>query len=1117
MLATTIVLAVSLQSTPASIFTLDAPHGGGSRDFIPTPDLDGDGLDDFTVVVSGRLLSYSSATRATLRDVTGASLSGHFTRWIGDANGDGAPDLLALKSLNPYTVVVRDGMTGAEIYTVVPTGTLEVGGINPAFGPIGDVDGDGQGDFWLRIQISQSAYEACDVHSSAGGGLIRRISRTGSYGFARRVREYPDSNGDGIAEIAIGDTTNFGSSPLYRGRLLVVDPTTGADLFEVLGSSTTRLGEEFEVIGDVDRDGSNDFMVHRNGFGSPDRELGWIYSAATGAFLFEVESPLPGDSTLGRIATDVGDVNDDGHDDFLLGDVEQGAAFVYSGASGAVLWQFQGTPGSGRGVQSVGDIDGDGSPDWVVLSWTSPDDPGSWRASGFGVERPEGYLEFELAGDGATPIANGQELSSNLPFGPLVRISTSGPGQHGAAAFDTNPNGPNTNTTAPGLLVGSGNAVVIQGRMAQSSPGIFDTPEPAASGGTLTFELLARVQPEAIDLIGVDAGSSATVALRDVRGYARTFTVPAQFTANGAVDLSQARWTLRLNTLDPQPGFAATATAIEHPQFDITRLAALSVEFTGPSAVDRLWLLEAAPPINGAYKVTRAPAIEGYIRHATGLNDVDGDGVRDYATSNWALVQSQSAVTVYSGRTQALLHTSPVILATDVANIGDVNGNGVDDILIGSGDWGLPSTPRTGIAYVHDGATGNRIYRIEGTVVSDRLGDSVAALDDVDGDGVLDFAIGTSPNFTPNGKVLLYSGASGSLLRELAGIPTEITQGAFALVEDLDGDGVRDVAIISHDSPPTSTPTRHVRIYSPVTGAVLVERTDTNNSEGLGPVPFLFNDVDLDGIRDILLGVGNRDIAEATVISGATCETLIQLPPTASFVPNGSRHSIAIADMNGDGILDICQQYFGSRVRVLCGATFEVLFDASDDTSLYSTSGLYSVGDLDRDGLDDLIATAPASDPTVTFVGFTPSVGIVCTGAPHSAGLGARLRPMGSTSIAANDFTLEAWNLPPTSFALLLNSSGTAPAIGPGSVALMSDGHLCLAPASLARHQVLFTVSGGMTEMPLDLTHLPTAGVPGFMAPATAGETRYFQCWFRDNAGTFGSNLSDAIAVTFTH
>ncbi len=74
-----------------------------------------------------------------------------------------------------------------------------------------------------------------------------------------------------------------------------------------------------------------------------------------------------GDEKLGRSVAGAGDINDDGHDDVIVGIPgalsSTGRVVVYSGIDGDVLHAFDGAPGGlffGSTVANAGDVDNDG-------------------------------------------------------------------------------------------------------------------------------------------------------------------------------------------------------------------------------------------------------------------------------------------------------------------------------------------------------------------------------------------------------------------------------------------------------------------------------------------------------------------------------------------------------------------------------------------------------------------------------------------------------------------------------------------------------------------------------------------------------------------------------------
>lgn len=199
-------------------------------------------------------------------------------------------------------------------------------------------------------------------------------------------------------------------------------------------------------------------------------------------------------------------------------------------------------------------------------------------------------LDFETEDDFTTPLDNGQDISTEPEFGVLVAIDSSGNNQ-GAAVFDTTIDGPNAAGPDPDLLVGLGNAMILQSNDSptQSTPGYFDTPNDSARGGSLYFDFVYRSELTSIDLIDIDTGpQSAAVYLTDSEGRQRTYFVPAGWTGDVEGDGPPGYATLDLATLEDQPGFASTATASEDPGFDPESVVTLEVFFEGSGATDNL-------------------------------------------------------------------------------------------------------------------------------------------------------------------------------------------------------------------------------------------------------------------------------------------------------------------------------------------------------------------------------------------------------------------------------------------------------------------------------------------------------------------------------------------------
>lgn len=137
--------------------------------------------------------------------------------------------------------------------------------------------------------------------------------------------------------------------------------------------------------------------------------------------------------------------------------------------------------------------------------------------------------------------------------------------------------------------------------------------------------------------------------------------------------------------------------------------------------------------------------------------------------------------------------------------------------------------------------------------------------------------------------------------------------------------------------------------------------------------------------------------------------------------------------------------------------------------------------------------------------------GRVCEGVPNSLGFPAIAVAQGSPSIAANNVTLAAYNLPSNSFGYFLTSLGFSVVNNPGG----SIGNLCIAGAPVGRFsrpgEILNSGVGSEVLLPIDLNDLPS---PSGSVAAMLGEARYFQYWYRDTfLGGPVSNFSSAMLV----
>lgn len=131
---------------------------------------------------------------------------------------------------------------------------------------------------------------------------------------------------------------------------------------------------------------------------------------------------------------------------------------------------------------------------------------------------------------------------------------------------------------------------------------------------------------------------------------------------------------------------------------------------------------------------------------------------------------------------------------------GDVDADGVDDVYVS--DWSNSAKGRsTGRVYVHSGADGKQLFTFTGETAGEGLGTSPANVGDVDGDGHADILVGAwqyAGAAASGGRAYLFSGKDGSLMKTYTCKTPGDTFGFDAVgMGDVDGDGTVDFLITS--------------------------------------------------------------------------------------------------------------------------------------------------------------------------------------------------------------------------------------------------------------------------------------------------------------------------------
>ena len=395
-------------------------------------------------------------------------------------------------------------------------------------------------------------------------------------------------------------------------------------------------------------------------------------------------------------------------------------------------------------------------------------------------------------------------------------------------------------------------------------------------------------------------------------------TVNLDFTVTRTGDLTSQvtlGYTTVAGTAQPNTDFTPTTGTVLFPTGAATETIAIPVfgngVYNNPSLTFSVQLTGivnvVGPPVTLS---DRTDFTVGAVSVSVAVGDFNGDGKPDLAVA----VESSNTVEVLLNTTAPGASTPSFAPAVGFAvgsnpysvAVADINGDGKPDLVVAN------RSSNTASVLLNTTAPGAAVPSFAPAVdFTVGAGAYSLALGDINGDGRPDIVVTSAQSNTVS--VLLNTTAPGAALPSFAP-KVDFSVGAnprFVAVGDLNGDGRPDLVVSNRDSDTVS-----VLMNTTAPGAAVPSFAPAVDfAAGSQPRPVALGDLNRDGRLDLVVGDEGTETVSVLINTTAPGAAAPSFAPAVEFATNGLvPRSVAVADLNGDGKLDLLVADIGSAL-----------------------------------------------------------------------------------------------------------------------------------------------------------------------------------------------------------